>query len=84
METLFNGFIEPLSLKYRGAVMLAKAAFYGDYRAETAGTERVGGPYIGFPGPPGLGPTTNFSYHRPFGLADARLSTTPTGLVMVP
>ena len=84
MQGLFHGVIEPLDLKYLIAAILAKVAFYADFRAETAGTPRVGGPYIGFPGPTGRAPTNNFSYNRAFGRADPRLTTTTTGLIAAP
>ncbi|HKY16019.1 MAG TPA: hypothetical protein VJM33_13925 [Microthrixaceae bacterium] len=84
MQGLFDRVIEPLDLKYFAAIVLAKVAFYGDFRAETAGTPRVGGPYIGFPGPTGPGPTLDFGYNRTFGQPDARLTVTATGLVAAP
>jgi hypothetical protein len=84
MQGLFHGVVEPLDLKYQAAVMVAKVAFYGDFRAETAGTPRVGGPYIGFPGPTGPGPATDFTYARDFGRPDPRMATTTTGLVVTP
>jgi hypothetical protein len=81
MTALFDGIIE---LQYFGAILLAKLAFYGDFRAEQAGTPRVGGPYIGFPGAVGAGPLTQFTYNRPAGIPDGRLTRTPGGLVAVP
>jgi hypothetical protein len=84
MQGLFHGSVELLDLKYLAAIVLAKIAFFADFRAETAGTPRVGGPYIGFPGPAGPGPTTAFGYNRDFGRPDARLTVTTTGLVAVP
>jgi len=81
MQGLFDGILD---LKYFGAVTLAKLAFYCDFRSYTQGTPRVGGPYIGFPGAVGTAVNPNFTYARPFGTADARLTATPGGLVAVP
>lgn len=80
MMKLFPGVIE---LKYLSSLLLAKLAFYGDFRAETAGTPRVGGPLIGFPGPVDQPPPT-FTYNRAFGVPDARMVTSPDGLVCPP
>ncbi|MBM3663694.1 MAG: hypothetical protein FJW94_12625 [Actinobacteria bacterium] len=84
MQGLFRGSVELLDLKYQAAIILAKVAFYADFRAETAGTPRVGGPYIGFPGPTGTGPTADFGYNGVFGRPDLRMTTTTTGLLAVP
>lgn len=81
MMALFDGIIE---LQYFGAITLAKLAFYCDYRAETAGTPRVGGPFIGFPGAIGFRQPSVFSYRRTAGTPDARLTRTADGLVTVP
>jgi hypothetical protein len=81
MMGLFDGIIE---LQYFGAIALAKLAFYCDYRAHTAGTPPVGGPYIGFPGAVGSSPNAHHTYNLPAGTGDPRLSATPDGLVMVP
>lgn len=81
MTGLFDGIIE---LQYFGAITLAKLAFYCDFRAETAGTPRVGGPYIGFPGAIGYRQPEAFSYRREAGRPDDRLTRSPDGLVVVP
>lgn len=81
MQGLFDGIIE---LQYFGAITLAKLAFYCDFRAETAGTPRVGGPYIGFPGAFGHRQPAVFSFRRPAGIPDPRLTRTADGLVAVP
>ncbi|MFN8052598.1 MAG: hypothetical protein U0Q22_14220 [Acidimicrobiales bacterium] len=81
MMGLFDGVIE---LQYFAAMSLAKLAVYCDFRAETAGTPRVGGPMIGFPGAVGSGRNPNFTYARPAGSPDARLTRTAGGLVAVP
>lgn len=81
MMGLFDGIIE---LQYFGAICLAKLAFYCDFRAHSAGTAPVGGPYIGFPGPVGSARNDRFTFNRHAGIPDARMSATPTGLVAVP
>jgi hypothetical protein len=81
MTGLFDGVLE---LKYVAAVALAKAAFYGDFWAEVSGADRVGSSYIGFRGPVGAEPLRDFTYARAFGIPDARLVTTTTGLKNAP
>jgi len=81
MQGLFGGII---NLQYFGAVSLAKLAFYCDFRAHTAGTAPVGGPYIGFPGAVGMGPTDHFTYNAPAGSPDPRVIRTAGDLVAVP
>lgn len=82
MMALFDG---PLDLKYFGAMGLAKFAFYCDAHHHLTGEgEPVGSRYIGFPGAVGSSPIADFSYRRPFGSPDARLSRTSGGLVVVP
>lgn len=80
MMKLFPGVIE---LKYLSALLLAKLAFYGDFRAETGGGPRIGGPLIGFGGPV-TEPVTSFTFNRPAGRPDPRLATTAGGLVCAP
>ncbi len=84
MQELFVGTLDLWGFKYFAATLLGKVAFYGDFWAEVSGAPRVGGPYIGFGGPTGPAPLTNFTYNRPFGVADTRLTTTPGGLVAIP
>lgn len=79
MTTLFDGIID---LKYFGSIMVAKMAFYGDFWAEATGAERVGGPYVGFPGP--VDSVPEFTYNRAFGNADPRLDTAGNGLLVLP
>ena len=82
MQALFEG---PLDLKYFMGMALGKIGFYCDgwYNATGQG-EPVGSRYIRFPGPTGTTPTTRFSYQRPFGTPDARLTTVGSGLVAAP
>jgi len=81
MTGLFDGIIE---LQYFGGITLAKLAYYCDFRAHTAGTAPVGGPYIGFPGAVGSARNDRFTYNRRAGNPDPRMSVTATGLVTVP
>lgn len=80
MQGLFDGLID---LQYFGAITLAKLAFYCDFRAETAGTEPVGGPYIGFAGRI-ADPVDHFTFGVEAGAPDARLTRTADGLVAAP
>ena len=79
MTTLFDG---PIDVKYFGGVMVAKAAYYGDFWAERSGAARVAGPYIGFPGP--IDSVDEFTYNRSFGTADSRVLTAGNGLRVLP
>jgi hypothetical protein len=84
MQELFTGTLDLWAFKYFAATLLGKVAFYGDFWAEMTGAERVGSQYIGFGGPTGTAPLTNFTYNQPFGVADTRLTSTPGGLVAIP
>lgn len=80
MMEVFPGTLE---MKYLLGALAAKVAFYGDFHAELTGSERVGGPYIGFPGPVPDAPAGEFTYDRAVGLPDPHTVTSPDGLVNV-
>lgn len=81
MQALFDTLID---VQYQAAIMLAKAAFFCDFKDVN---QRVGLEYIGFPSPPVFGYFgLDFTFNRVLGDHDERLTTVnpPRNLVALP